>query len=46
MGDRLIVTSLLTRDITTQGIVDLHEYFKRDSNPRSECSSGPRSYAL
>jgi len=41
-GDRPIARPLPTQDGTTQKNTDVHPYLERDSNPRSQCSSGPR----
>jgi hypothetical protein len=45
-GVRPIARPLPQQDSTTQTNVDIHPYLKRDSNPHSECSSGPRHYGI
>jgi hypothetical protein len=39
-GDQPVARPLPTQDSTTQKNVDTHSCFERDSNPRSQCSSG------
>jgi len=41
-GDRPVVRPLPTQDSATQKDVDIHPCLQRDSDPRSQCSSGRR----
>jgi len=42
MGDRPIARPVPTQDNTTQKNAEIYSCLERESNPRSQCSSGPR----